>query len=98
MLRLIKLWLKAPIEERDGDGKRRRVGGKRNKRGTPQGGVATPRTQKINPSARMYLYMSVSPSKKSVQQLKTKVRELLKPGNNDPWPEVRDHLNRSLRG
>jgi RNA-directed DNA polymerase len=46
----------------------------------------------------MYLYMSVSPSKKSVQQLKTKVRELLVPGNNDPWPEVRDDLNRSLRG
>jgi RNA-directed DNA polymerase len=42
VLRLIKLWLKAPIEERDGDGKRRMVGRKRNKRGTPQGGVATP--------------------------------------------------------
>jgi hypothetical protein len=51
-----------------------------------------------NPSARMYLYMSASPSKKSVQRLKTKVRELLVPGNNDPWPEVRDELNRSLRG
>src|SRR5499426_3117825 len=42
VLRLIKLWLKAPIEERDSDGKRRIVGGKRNKRGTPQGGVASP--------------------------------------------------------
>jgi len=42
VLRLIKLWLKAPIEERDGDGKRRMVGGKKNKRGTPQGGVASP--------------------------------------------------------
>ena len=42
VLRLIKLWLKAPIEERDGDGKRRMIGGKRNKRGTPQGGVASP--------------------------------------------------------
>jgi RNA-directed DNA polymerase len=42
VLRLIKLWLKAPIEERDGDGKRRIVGGKRNKRGTPQGGIVTP--------------------------------------------------------
>src|SRR5262249_32768584 len=39
VLRLIKLWLKAPIEERDSNGKRRMVGGKRNKRGTPQGGV-----------------------------------------------------------
>jgi len=45
-----------------------------------------------NPSARMYLYMSASPSKKSVQRLKTKVRELLMPGNNAPWPEVRDDL------
>ena len=52
----------------------------------------------LQPSARMYLHMSASPSKKSVQRLKTKVRELLVPGNNDPWPEVRDDLNRSLRG
>jgi RNA-directed DNA polymerase len=42
VLRLIKLWLKAPIEERDGDGKRHMSGGKRNARGTPQGGVASP--------------------------------------------------------
>jgi hypothetical protein len=41
VLRLIKLWLKAPLEERDGDGKRRMVGGKRTKHGTPQGGVAS---------------------------------------------------------
>ena len=26
------------------------------------------------------------------------VRDLLVPGNHDPWPEVRDKLNRSLRG
>ena len=42
VLRLIKLWLRAPVEERDGDGKRRMSGGKSNKRGTPQGGVASP--------------------------------------------------------
>src|SRR4029453_6655835 len=42
VLRLIKMWLKAPIEERDSDGERRIVGGKGNKRGTPQGGVASP--------------------------------------------------------
>src|SRR5213596_1171503 len=37
VLRLIKLWLKAPIEERDdGDGTRRIVGGKSNTCGTPQ--------------------------------------------------------------
>jgi RNA-directed DNA polymerase len=34
-------------------------------------------------------YLSASPSKKSVQRRKTKVRELLTPGNNDPWPEER---------
>jgi len=43
VLRLIKLWLKAPIEERDeGNGTRRISGGKSNTRGTPQGGVASP--------------------------------------------------------
>jgi RNA-directed DNA polymerase len=42
VLRLIKLWLKAPIEERDGDGKRRMSGGRNGKYGTPQGGVAAP--------------------------------------------------------
>lgn len=42
VLRLIKLWLKAPIEERDGDGKRHVSGGKSSTRGTPQGGVASP--------------------------------------------------------
>jgi RNA-directed DNA polymerase len=179
VLRLIKLWLKAPIEERDGDGKRRMVGGKRNKRGTPQGGVASPLLANIYMNrflkhwrrsgcgeafrayvvsyaddfvilsrgraaealtwtkgvmtklgltlneaktslrnarqerftflgysfgphypynSRVRMHMSASPSKKSVQRLKAKVRELLVPGNNDPWPEVRDDLNRTLRG
>jgi RNA-directed DNA polymerase len=42
VLALIKMWLKAPVEERDGDGKRWIVGGKGNTRGTPQGGVASP--------------------------------------------------------
>ena len=42
VLWLIKLWLKAPIEERDGDGKPRMSGGKGSTRGTPQGGVASP--------------------------------------------------------
>jgi len=181
VLRLIKLWLKAPIEERDGDGKRRIVGGKKNKLGTPQGGVASPLLANIymnrflkhwrlsgcggafrahvvayaddfvilscgyaaealawtkavmtklgltinesktslkdarrerfaflgysfgphypykrKPGVR--LDMSASPSKKSVQQLKDKVGKLLVPDNTDPWPEVRDDLNRSLRG
>jgi RNA-directed DNA polymerase len=43
VLRLIKLWLKAPIEERhEGNGRRRIGGGKSNTRGTPLGGVASP--------------------------------------------------------
>jgi RNA-directed DNA polymerase len=42
VLWLIKLWLKAPVEERNGDGKRRMSGGKSSKRGTPQGGVVSP--------------------------------------------------------
>ena len=42
VLRLIKLWLKAPIEDwEDSDGTRRIGGGKSNARGTPQGGVAS---------------------------------------------------------
>src|SRR3954451_11832316 len=42
VLWLIKLWLKAPIEERDGEGKRHMSGGKTSTCGTPQGGVASP--------------------------------------------------------
>ena len=178
MLRLIKLWLKAPIEERDGDGKRRIVGGKGNTRGTPQGGVASPLLANIymnrflkhwrltgcGEAFRAHVvayaddfvilsrgcaaealswtkavmtklgltineaktslknarqerfdflgysfgpnyhyrangqYLGASPSKKSVQRLKAKVRDLLVPGNNEPWQDVRDTLNRTLRG
>jgi RNA-directed DNA polymerase len=42
VLRLIKLWLKTPIEERDGEGTRRMTGGKGSPCGTPQGGVVSP--------------------------------------------------------
>jgi RNA-directed DNA polymerase len=179
VLRLIKLWLKAPIEERDDDdGTRRMSGGKSNTRGTPQGGVASPMLANIYMNrflkywrltgrgeafrahviayaddfvilsrgcaaealawtkavmTRLGLtlneaktslknarqerfdflgysfgphrykangkwYLSASPSKKSMQRFKTKVGNLLVPGNSDPWPEVRDTLNRSLSG
>ncbi len=179
VLRLIKLWLKAPIEERDdGDGTRRSGGGKSSTRGTPQGGVASPllaniymnrflkhwRLTRRGEAFRAYVvayaddfvilsrgcaaealawttvamtrlgltineaktslknarqerfdflgysfgphrykengkwYLSASPSKKSVQRLKTKVGNLLVSANNDPWPKIRDTLNRSLRG
>jgi RNA-directed DNA polymerase len=42
VLRLIKLWLKCPVEERDGEGRRTMTGGKGNGQGTPQGGVISP--------------------------------------------------------
>ena len=48
VLRLIKMWLKAPIEERDEDGTRRMSGGKGATRGTPQGGVASPARQHLH--------------------------------------------------
>jgi len=178
VLALIKMWLKAPVEERDGDGKRWMVGGKGNTRGTPQGGVASPllaniymnrflkhwRLSGCGEAFRAHVvsyaddfvilsrgraaealawtkavmtklglaineaktslrnarqerfdflgysfgphwfkangrwYLGASPSKKSVQRLKAQVRALLVPGNNEPWSEVRDELNRCLRG
>ena len=42
MLHLLKMWLKAPVEETDERGHRRMSGGKKATRGTPQGGVASP--------------------------------------------------------
>src|SRR5271154_2008842 len=179
VLRLVKLWLKAPIEERDDSDRTRRIGGgKSNSRGTPQGGVASPMLANIYMNrflkywrltgrgeafcahvvayaddfvilsrgcaaealawtkavmtrlgltlneaktslknarqerfdflgysfgphrykANGHWYLSASPSKKSVQRLKTRVGKLLVPGNNDPWPEVCDTLNSSLLG
>lgn len=179
VLRLIKLWLKAPIEEWGGSDRTRRIGGgKSNTRGTPQGGVASPllaniymnrflkhwrltgRTEAFQAHVITYAddfailsrghaaealawtkavmtrlglvvneaktslknarqerfdflgysfgphrykangkwYLSASPSKKSILRFKTKVGELLVPGNHDPWPKVRDTLNRRLLG
>jgi RNA-directed DNA polymerase len=42
MLRLLKMWLKAPVAERTTGGGWRFSGGKRATRGTPQGGVVSP--------------------------------------------------------
>jgi RNA-directed DNA polymerase len=42
MLHLLKMWLKVPVEEEDGKGKKRLTGGKDHDRGTPQGGVISP--------------------------------------------------------
>jgi len=178
VLRLIKLWLQAPVEERDGDGKRRMSGGKSSTRGTPQGGVVSPllsviymnrflkhwrlsargeafrahvisyaddfvilsrgRAEEALTWTRAVMtklglslneaktsvknarrepfdflgyslgprhlpnggrwYLGASPSKKSVQRIKTKISALLTPGNKGAWPEVRKRLNRLLGG
>jgi len=42
MLKLIKAWLKTPVEETDERGNRRMTGGKGSRMGTPQGGVISP--------------------------------------------------------
>src|SRR6202521_4221784 len=42
VLHLIKLWLRVPVEERDGKGRQSLRGGKTNRHGTPQGGVISP--------------------------------------------------------
>ena len=178
VLWLIKLWLKAPVEERDGDGTRRMSGGKSNNCGTPQGGVASPllsvvymnrflkhwrltgrgeafrahivsyaddfvilsrghaeealawtravmtklgltlneaKTSVRNARSESFdflgytfgpqryrkdghWYLGASPSKKSVQRIKTKIGDLLAPGNVQAWPAVRRQLNRLLVG
>src|SRR6202453_658715 len=43
-------------------------------------------------------FTGASPSKESVQRLKNKVAAILVPGNVGAWEEVRDTLNRLLRG
>ena len=178
ILKLIKMWLKAPVEERDGDGGRRMTGGKDSTCGTPQGGVISPllanlymnrflkhwRTTGRGEAFRAHVvsyaddfvilsrgraaealawtgevmarlgltlneaktsvrnarqdrfdflgytfgphiwrrngrrYLGASPSRKSVQRLKDEIGSVLVPGNLAPWPEVRDQLNRKLRG
>jgi RNA-directed DNA polymerase len=178
VLWLIKLWLRAPVEERDGDGKRRMSGGRSSRRGTPQGGVASPLLANIymnrflkhwrltgrGEAFRAHVvayaddfvilsrgraaealawtkaamtklgltlneaktslkdarregfdflgytlgprhlpnggrwYLGASPSKKSVQRIKTKIGALLAPGNKGAWPDVRKRLNRLLGG
>jgi RNA-directed DNA polymerase len=178
VLRLIKLWLRAPVEERDGDAGGRMSGGKKNTRGTPQGGVISPllanlymnrflkywRQRDCGRTFQAHVvsyaddfvilsrghaaqakawaaatltklgltlneakttlkdarrerftflgyafgphclrrdgswYLGASPSSKSVQRCKERVSELLVAGNMAPWAEVRDQLNRLVRG
>ena len=178
MLKLIKSWLKVPVEERDERGRKRMSGGKKSRCGTPQGGVISPllaniymhrflrawRERGMGTEFRAHIvnyaddfvilsrgnavqaltwtrgvmaqigltlnesktrlcdgrtehfdflgytfgperfrkdghqYLAAKPSKKAVQRLKGRVREVLDHGIISPWPEVRDRLNRVLRG
>ncbi len=178
VLHLIKMWLQAPVEERDDDGTRRMSGGKNEKRGTPQGGVISPllanlymnrflkhwRQTRQSRALRAHVvsyaddfvilsrgraaealawtravmtrigltlneaktslkdarhesfdflgytfgphhawgdghvYLGTSPSRKSVQRLKTKVGDLLVSGNKGAWPAVCKRLNQMLNG
>ena len=178
MLRLIKMWLKVPVRERDENGKPRVSGWKGSTCGTPQGGSLSPllanlymnrflkywritgrgeifRAQVVNYADDFVIlscgratealdwtrsvmtrigltlneaktsvkqarrerfdflgysfgphrmrtngheYLGASPSKKSVSKLRQKVGDLLVPQNVAPWTEVRDRLNRVLRG
>jgi RNA-directed DNA polymerase len=43
-------------------------------------------------------YLGASPAKKAVARIKEKVGDLLAPSNVGTWPDVRDRLNRMLRG
>ena len=43
-------------------------------------------------------YLGASPSMKSVQRIKQRIRDLLCPGNMGIWEDVRDRLNRVLAG
>lgn len=45
-----------------------------------------------------HTYLAAQPSRKAVQRLKTKLRNALREEIVSPWPEVRDRLNRLLRG
>lgn len=178
MLKLVKSWLKAPVEERDDQGRPRLIGGKSSKTGTPQGGVLSPLLAniymnrylktwrqrgkgqdfrailvnyaddfvilsrghavkalewtgwimeaiglKLNPvktsivNARKerfdflgytfgperyrrdwHWYLAAQPSSKSVQRMKVRIREVLRPQNVNPWPDVAAQLNWRLRG
>lgn len=178
LLHLIKMWLKAPVEERDEQGTKRMTGGRSSTRGTPQGGVASPLlanlymnrflkfwrikgrgaafhaevinyaddfvilsrgsaaealdwTRVVMPRLGLTLneaktsikqaskerfdflgytfgphcfrkdgrwYLGASPSKQSVLRINEKVGDLLRPNNVGTWEEVRDRLNRMLRG
>jgi RNA-directed DNA polymerase len=178
MLRLLKMWLKAPVAERTESGGWRFSGGKRATRGTPQGGVVSPLLANVymnrylkafrlrgldqrygarlvnyaddfvvlcrtgapevlaqsrrwftqmgltlnEPKTRVcdgrreafdflgytfgpmryrkdgHGYLGAAPAKRAVKRVKGRIRQILRPGNQAPWDEVKDELNRAVRG
>ena len=43
-------------------------------------------------------YLGAAPAKKAVQRVKGRIRQILRPGNQGSWDEVREELNRVVRG
>jgi RNA-directed DNA polymerase len=43
-------------------------------------------------------YLGAAPAKKAVQRVKGRIRQTLRPGNQGAWDEVREELNRVVRG
>jgi RNA-directed DNA polymerase len=43
-------------------------------------------------------YLGAAPAKKAVTRVKGRIRQILRPGNQAPWDEVKGELNRVLRG
>src|SRR2546428_1967354 len=43
-------------------------------------------------------YLGAAPAKKAVKRGKGRIRQILRPGNQGTWDEVRDELNRAVRG
>jgi RNA-directed DNA polymerase len=178
VLRLLKMWLKAPVAEPAAGGGWRYSGGKRATRGTPQGGVISPllanlymnrylkvfrlrgldrrygarlvnyaddfvvlcrygAAEVLAQSRRWFAqmgltlneqktrvcdgrhesftflgytfgpmryrkdghwYLGAAPAKKAVKRIKGRIRQILRPTNQEPWEEVVVDLNRVLRG
>jgi RNA-directed DNA polymerase len=178
VLRLLKMWLKAPVAEPAAGGGWRYSGGKRATRGTPQGGVISPllanlymnrflkvfrlrgldrrygarlvayaddfvilcrygAAEVLAQSRRWFAqmgltlneqktrvcdgrresfsflgytfgpmryrkdghwYLGAAPAQKAVKRIKGRIRQILRPTNQEPWEEVVAALNRVLRG
>jgi len=43
-------------------------------------------------------YLGAAPAKKAVERVKGRIRQILRPGNQAPWGEVKGELNRVVRG